>query len=191
MNQIVLISQGLSPILVKEALAKIFSNLKLKKAVIITTASRDKEKNKWNIVTQNEFLDMGFESADFLDLETDQNIDLSNYSVVYVAGGNTFKLMKYVGESNFKQEVVNLLNRGGVYIGSSAGAIIATPTIKIAGEITPDENSVNLTNLEGMGLVDFEVLPHFEKSLNIELENYKNKTKNDVKTISNEGVIVV
>ena len=83
MNQIVLISQGLSQILVKEALAKIFSNLKLKKAVIITTASRDKEKNKWNIVTQNEFLDMGFESVEFLDLETDQNIDLSNYSVVY------------------------------------------------------------------------------------------------------------
>ena len=52
MNQIVLISQGLSPILVKEALAKIFSNLKLKKAVIITTASRDKEKNKWNSVTR-------------------------------------------------------------------------------------------------------------------------------------------
>lgn len=191
MNQIILVSTGLSSVAAKESLTRIFPNLKNKNAVLITTASEGKESNKWNILTKEQFLELGYEKVDFLDLEENPNVDLSEYQTIFVCGGNTFKLMKYVGQSNFKEEVIKCLNRGGIYIGSSAGALIATPTIQIAGEVVPDDNAVNLINLEGMGLVDFEILPHYEPSMDEEIEEYKKKTSREIKIITNDEIVEV
>lgn len=191
MNQIILVSTGLSSVAAKESLTRIFPNLKNKNAVLITTASEGKESNKWNILTKEQFLELGYEKVDFLDLEENPNVDLSEYQTIFVCGGNTFKLMKYVGQSNFKEEVIKCLNRGGIYIGSSAGALIATPTIQIAGEVVPDDNAVNLINLEGMGLVNFEILPHYEPSMDEEIEEYKKKTSREIKIITNDEIVEV
>jgi len=186
---ILLTSNGLSNLSAQEIVKKFVEISENKTAVIITTAARDKENNKWVIVTKEQFLELGYERVDFLDLEIYQKIDLSPYATVYVAGGNTFKLLKFVQESNFKEEVIKLLNNNGLYIGASAGAIILTPTIRIAGEITPDENLVNIENLEGINLVNFELLPHYEPELLAEVEKYRKKTSNEVKLISNEEVL--
>ena len=191
MNQIILVSTGLSSVAAKESLTRIFPNLKNKNAVLITTASEGKESNKWNILTKEQFLELGYEKVDFLDLEENPNVDLSEYQTIFVCGGTTFKLMKYVGQSNFKEEVIKCLNRGGIYIGSSAGALIATPTIQIAGEVVPDDNAVNLINLEGMGLVNFEILPHYEPSMDEEIEEYKKKTSREIKIITNDEIVEV
>ena len=191
MKKIILTSTGTTSETAKNAVLNLIPSLPNKNAVIITTASKNKENNKWNIITKDQFIEMGYEKIDFLDLETNPNINLSEYGTIYVAGGNTFKLMKFVGESNFKEEVEKCLEKGGVYIGSSAGAIIATPTIQIAGEITPDENAVNLQDLTGMNLVKFEILPHYEQENNKELEDYQKKTEREIKLISNEEIIVI
>jgi dipeptidase E len=191
MKRIILTSTGTTSETAKNAVLNLIPKLPNKNAVIITTASKNKENNKWNIITKDQFIEMGYEKIDFLDLETNPNINLSEYGTIYVAGGNTFKLMKFVGESNFKEEVEKCLEKGGVYIGSSAGAIIATPTIQIAGEITPDENAVNLQDLTGMNLVKFEILPHYEQENNKELEDYQKKTEREIKLISNEEIIVI
>ena len=191
MKAILLTSTGTSSQNAKKSVLKFLPQLPNKNAVLITTASKDKENNKWNIITREQFLELGYEKVDFLDLEFNSTVNLSEYGTIYVCGGNTFKLMKYVQESNFKEEVIKCLDRGGLYIGTSAGAIIATPTIQIAGEIEPDENEVNLTNLEAMNLIEFEVLPHYEHSMDSELEIYKNKTFREVKTITNDEIIEI
>lgn len=191
MKAILLTSTGTSSEQAKDSVLKFLPLLPNKNVVMITTASKDKENNKWNIITKEQLLELGYEKVAFLDLEFNSKVDLSEYATIYVCGGNTFKLLKYVQESNFKEEVLKCLNNGGLYIGTSAGSIIVTPTIRIAGEITPDENAVNLTNLEGLGLVNFEVLPHYESSEDSELEAYKKTTSNEVKTISNEEIIEV
>jgi dipeptidase E len=188
MKNILLTSTGTTSQKAKEAVLNRFPNLPNKKVVMITTASKDKENNKWNIITRDQLIELGYEKVDFLDLEFKNQIDLSDYGTIYVCGGNTFKLMKYVAQSNFKDEVIKCLDRGGLYIGTSAGSIIVTPTIRIAGEIDPDENSVNLTNLEGMNLVDFEILPHYSPENDAELEAYKKKTSREIKLISNDDI---
>ena len=52
----------------------------------------------------------------------------------------------------------------GVIAGLSAGGLIMTPTIKLAGQagLHPDENEVGLRDLRGLGLVDFEFSPHYD-----------------------------
>jgi len=86
--------------------------------------------------------------------------------VVYLAGGNTFYFLKHLRESGFLKRLEKFVERGGVLAGLSAGAIIMTPHIYLAGHPPHegDENEVRLKNLSSLGLVDFEFLPHFTNS---------------------------
>lgn len=86
--------------------------------------------------------------------------------VIYLAGGNTFYFLKHLRESGFLKELKKFSDRGGVIAGLSAGAIIMTPTIYLAGypKHDSDLNEVNLKNLRSLGLVDFEILPHYSNS---------------------------
>lgn len=191
MSYLLLTSNGLSSEAAIEKVKTVLPNLKNRSAVIITTAAKDKENNKWNIITKNQFLDLGYEEVEYLDLETNPQVNLAKFSTIYVCGGNTFKLLKAIKESNFEEEVRKLLNNYGFYIGASAGALILTPTIQIAGEVSPDENLVELKDFTAFGIVDFEFLPHYSIEMEEELEIYKNKTNYEIKTATNEEVIFI
>ncbi len=86
--------------------------------------------------------------------------------VVYLAGGNTFYFLKHLRESGMLERLDRYAKGGGVIAGLSAGAIIMTPTIELAAYPPPDAdlNEVKLKNWRGLGLVDFEFLPHFSNS---------------------------
>lgn len=77
--------------------------------------------------------------------------------------------------SGFDVLVREFLKGGGIYVGSSAGSIIAGPTVETAGWIS-DENIVNLKDLSGMNLVSFAIAPHIDET-NI------NKTKTEAAKI--------
>jgi dipeptidase E len=107
----------------------------------------------------------GFEVED-LDIE-DRNADelraiLRGKDAVYVQGGNTFYLLKWVRESAFGEVVKELIEQGIVYIGVSAGSYIACPTIEPAIWKGVDKNTVGLTDFTALGLVPFLMFVHFE-----------------------------
>jgi dipeptidase E len=188
---IILTSTGLSAQKVRQAVKKFFDKLPYKSVAIVTTAAEGKENNKYSKLAESQFKELDFNVVDFIDLEDDLKVDFSKYNVIYVCGGNTFKLLKYAREANFKDTIVNLLNRGGIYIGVSAGAIMLSPTIKIAASIDPDPNEVGLSNLEGFGLIDFEVLPHYKHLLDEELANYQKMTTNEIVKITDSQAIII
>ncbi len=86
--------------------------------------------------------------------------------VIYLAGGNTFYFLKHLRESGLLKELKKFSDRGGILAGLSAGAIIMTPNINLAGYPTHDRdlNEVKLKNLRSLGLVNFEFLPHYSNS---------------------------
>ena len=188
---IILTSTGLSAEPVKRAVEKFFDLLPSKSVAIVTTAAKEKENNKYSKLAEAQFRELGFNTIDFIDIESDARADFSTYNVIYVCGGNTFKLLKYARETNFKDAIVKLLGRGGVYIGVSAGAIILTPTVQIAASVDPEPNEVGITNLEGFGLIDFEVHPHYNPSHDKELTAYQKTTANKVIRISNSQAIII
>ena len=53
--------------------------------------------------------------------------------IIFVEGGNTFYLLKAMRACNFEKIIRKLLKEGKVYIGASAGSIVAGKTIKTAG----------------------------------------------------------
>jgi len=76
---------------------------------------------------------------------------------IAVAGGNTFVLLKRVYENGLFTTVSERVAAGVPYIGWSAGANVACPTIRT----TNDMAIVMPPSIEGFGLVPFQINPHF------------------------------
>lgn len=85
---------------------------------------------------------------------------LTKNDVIFVGGGNTFFLLQELRRSGADKVLVQEVNKGKLYIGESAGSVIACPDIGYcAGMDSPDKAS-DLTDYTGLGLVDFYLVPH-------------------------------
>ncbi len=64
-------------------------------------------------------------------------------------------------KNNFAEVVRRFVENGGIYIGQSAGSIVAGPDIYDLYKSGDKEGFEKLDNFNGYGLVDFIVIPHF------------------------------
>lgn len=188
---ILLTSTGLSSPNIYNKFKKIVDSKKLKKAVIITTAALGKESNQYSQLALSQLKSIGFSEVDFYDFENDGQKDLSTYDVIYVCGGNTFKLMKFSKEFNFDKGIKSLLKKGGVYIGVSAGSLIIGPSIKIAGEVNPDPNEVGLVDFNGFSIVDYIIFPHYSSEFEEDIKSFEVKNNIRVERINNSQAILI
>jgi dipeptidase E len=115
--------------------------------------------------------------------------------VIYLAGGNTYYFLKHLRESGLLKKLHSFVRRGGILAGLSAGAIIMTPHIYLAGypPHEGDENEVRLKNLKGLGLVHFEFLPHYLNSAqtNHSILKYSRRTKRPILACADGCGIVI
>jgi dipeptidase E len=96
----------------------------------------------------------------WITLEGKQAADLDNFDLLFVGGGNTFLLLHHLQAHGFVEPVRQWVEAGGNYYGGSAGAILATDSIAIAGHA--DSNDVGLLDLDGLGLLPaIGLLPHY------------------------------
>ncbi|MBD63862.1 MAG: hypothetical protein CME62_01535 [Halobacteriovoraceae bacterium] len=95
--------------------------------------------------------------------------------IIHLGGGNTFYFLKHLRRSGMLKELKEWVLGGGVLTGLSAGAIVMTKTIHTASfpDFDRDDNDENLKNLSAMGLVDFEVFPHYKNSRRYDKELMK------------------
>lgn len=84
--------------------------------------------------------------------------DLRPYDLLFVGGGTTSKLAAHIHTYHFEQAVVDFVANGGVYLGSSAGAVLAGDEITVASLIEDDPAA---RGMAGLGLVHgLSVYPH-------------------------------
>lgn len=93
-----------------------------------------------------------------------KEITLNQFDAVYIGGGNTFKLLKLIKESQFDKKLLDYYNNGGTIYGGSAGAIILGSTITCAAYCKDkDENKVNLQDITALNLVyNCDIQCHYE-----------------------------
>ncbi|MCL4354375.1 peptidase E, partial [Patescibacteria group bacterium] len=115
---------------------------------------------------------------------------LSHYDVIYVCGGNTFYLLDWVRKSSFDKVIEELLDKGKVYVGSSAGSLIAGPSIEISGWKNLDKNIINLKDLTGLNLVPFGVFPHYEDKFKPLLEKETKEINYPVYVLSDKQAVL-
>ena len=90
--------------------------------------------------------------------------DLSNMpraveeaDLIFVGGGNTFRLLNGLQEFGLLEPIRRRVADGVPYIGASAGSIVACRTLKT----TKDMPVVQPTSFEALGLVQFQISPHY------------------------------
>lgn len=103
--------------------------------------------------------------VDYFDLSDDFSdealLKLLDYGAIYLSGGNTYVFMDSAKKRNIYPILKKHLENGGLLIGASAGSIMITPSINLAG-IGGDKNTPNLKDTAGFNFVDFEFHPHYK-----------------------------
>jgi dipeptidase E len=77
--------------------------------------------------------------------------------VIFVGGGNTFRLVKALYDYELIDPIRRAVANGARYIGSSAGSIVAGPSLKT----TKDMPVVEPPSFDAVGLVPFQISPHY------------------------------
>jgi len=161
----------------------------------IPTAA-DPEKDKWFVkAATNEIEELGMKLVTIdLKEENKQSLEekLANCDVLYVNGGNTFYLSDWARKSGFDSVLKDFINKGKVYIGTSAGSILLGPDISISGwDSSWDKNIVGLKDLAGLNLVPFVISPHFTESERHLLESKIKEVNYKVIALTNKQAMVV
>lgn len=76
---------------------------------------------------------------------------------VFVGGGNTFRLLKWLQDEGLMGPIRDRAGEGMPYVGSSAGTNVAAPSIRT----TNDMPIVPTANLLSLGLVPYQINPHY------------------------------
>jgi dipeptidase E len=105
---------------------------------------------------QERFRDMGLSLTSTHDVSNLPRA-ISEAEVIFVGGGNTFRLLKGLHDHDLLGPIRRRVAAGVPYIGSSAGSIVACPTLKT----TKDMPVVQPPSFEALGLVPFQISPHY------------------------------
>ena len=164
--------------------------LKNKKVLYITTASdgeTDDDKS-WMSVEFKTILELGISENKIDEYKIGKsNIDIHNFDIMYMMGGNTFYLLDVIRKTNFDKEIINFINSGKIYIGSSAGSEILGSSIEPA--LGYDDNNVGMTNFTGLKVVDGLIIPHCNRKQKY-IETLKKKSHEELILLyDGDGVI--
>lgn len=181
-----------------------------KKVAFIANAQDDQPEYRDSTLAGklNEFKALGLEPEN-LDLcayfgkPAELKKKLEGYGLVWARGGNSFILRRAMAASGFDKIIKEKLDKDELaYGGSSAGSCVAAKTLRgvdIGDRAQPEAVPENYPNKEtiweGLGLVDFVVVPHcdsdwFAESAKASIEKLK-QLKLNYKALNDGQVVTV
>lgn len=147
---------------------KYFDYKKNNKILFVDTSGETHIGEKeWITQARKKLVELGFEVCDYTitdKTEKDVRDSVSSVDIVYVAGGDSAYLLKKSQESNFAAIIREFIAASGIYIGQSAGSIVAGPCVLPVYKPSQDEWFSQLDNLDGFNVVDFVIFPHFGRA---------------------------
>jgi dipeptidase E len=150
---------------VAKDIAKRLGGAKGKKLLFVYTAAELKERHaKWLNDDRRALEKSGFKVIEYTitgkTLETIKK-DFNHADILYFGGGNSFYLLEKIQQAGCAKLIVDLVNQGKIYIGTSAGSIVAGPDIFPVYRSDRAKDAPRLKGYKGLGLVDFVILPHW------------------------------
>ena len=115
------------------------------------------DRDAYAATAQDRFERMGF-VLESIHKGSDPQQAVTSAESIFVGGGNTFRLLKALYDTGTISAIRERVKNGMPYIGSSAGANVAGPTIKT----TKDMPIVQPPSFDALGIVPFQISPHFQ-----------------------------
>ena len=132
--------------------------------LFIPTASHVEPRRDYVYRAWSHFESLGFRVRDLevSELSREECLEqIEKAEILYVAGGNTFYLLQELQKKDLLDAIRKKVEAGMVYVGESAGAVLASHDIDYVYQIDPKEDAPELAGTKGLGLMDFYVLPHY------------------------------
>jgi dipeptidase E len=136
----------------------------MKLAFISTAAEVEKGSLFWLEADKNMLAKVGFKvySFSFTSKSSEQVKEaLEPMDVFFFSGGNTYFLLQEIQRSKCASYINERVEQGTTYIGSSAGSIVACPSLHLVGSADDISLAPKLVGMQGMELTDVVVYPHW------------------------------
>lgn len=190
-----LTSAGIAPEIRDEFLKFLEKDPQDCRLIFVPTAEDPNEDKRFIEADEINLRKLGFEITEVdLKNETENSLEdkFADADVVYVEGGNTFYLLDWARKSGFDNALKKFLERGGIYVGVSAGSMIAGINIESANWEPPDDNNiVALNDLSAMNLVDFVITPHYCGEIAAAISEAAAKTDYAVVALTDKQAILI
>ena len=140
-------------------------NIRAKEVLFIPTAANVEEYRDYVDEAKEAFAKMGF-TLQILDVskasEAEAKAKIGAAQVLYVSGGNTFYLLRELKKKGLAGLIAGRVRSGElVYVGESAGAMIAAPSVEYASAMDDASGSELVAAQTGLDLVKFYPVPHY------------------------------
>ena len=140
-------------------------NTDVKKFLFITTASEVEEGDqKWHRADRQSMVDAGYELENYtITDQTSEDVEnkLAEVDGIIMEGGNTFYLIQQIQLTKTAEIFKKFVASGKTYIGSSAGSMVAGPSISISRDDGELAKAPNINGFDGLGITDLAVQPHW------------------------------
>ena len=120
---------------------------------------------------------------------------ISSADYLFVTGGNTFFLLQELRRKGADKVIVEHINNGKLYVGSSAGSMILSRDIGYVRYMDSPDAAPDLNgDFSALSIVDFCIVPHvttfpFKKSAEKIVKEFSDSL--DLKAIRNDQVVIV
>lgn len=126
----------------------------IKRVLFVPFALYDRD--AYTAAARTRFAAMGYE-LDSVHEATDAVKAVEAAEAIFIGGGNTFRLLDNLYRQNLLPPIRRRVAEGMLYIGSSAGSVVAAPTIKT----TNDMPIVQPPTFDSLGLITFQINAHY------------------------------
>lgn len=114
------------------------------------------DRDAYAAMAQERFEKMGY-ALNSIHSAGDPQQAVNSAEAIFVGGGNTFRLLKALYDTDVLNAIRQRVGESMPYVGSSAGSNVAGPTIRT----TKDMPIVQPPSFNALGLVPFQISPHF------------------------------
>lgn len=140
--------------------------------------------------TLSEIKNTGAQDIDVFKLSDEKFITKKEYDVIFVCGGNTFDYLDRIRKTGLDKFLIDFAKKNkSIYVGVSAGSILAGPDISIAEN--EDLNNIGLVDLKGLCLTDYIIYPHYKKELKLELDKAKKSIRYPIIELEDDQAFVL
>ncbi|HYD34799.1 MAG TPA: Type 1 glutamine amidotransferase-like domain-containing protein [Vitreimonas sp.] len=144
------------------------SGLKGKKIAYIVTAANGEAWGSWKTSRTLPIVKSEGAEVEVIELENYKTHDiltpLKTADIIWCCGGSSSYLLYWMHRTQTITLIPELIKAGTVYVGSSAGSMACSRTQTLA-EWYFGENEPGASLIPGMGLIDFEMYPHYRDEL--------------------------
>jgi dipeptidase E len=126
----------------------------IKRLLFVPYALHDRD--AYAAQARKRFATMGYE-LDSMHEVADAKNAVDKAEAIFIGGGNTFRLLHSLYQFDLLLPIRRRVEEGILYMGSSAGAVVAAPTIKT----TNDMPIIEPQSFDSLGIIRFQINAHY------------------------------